>query len=80
LILCQTKYESKKEEFVSFHRMIRKMAYPEFRIIDFNDSKYKQFTDDYTNYIDNGHLSERGQKIINSALYKELSLMSHKIR
>lgn len=33
-------------------------------IIDFNNPEYLYFTSDYSNYIDHGHLSEKGQKFL----------------
>jgi hypothetical protein len=33
-------------------------------LIDFNDPSYRFFTEDVTNYIDHGHLSDKGQEYI----------------
>lgn len=33
-------------------------------LIDFNDPSYKYFTEDVSNYIDHGHLSDKGQEYI----------------
>ncbi|MBX2895929.1 MAG: hypothetical protein KF763_10835 [Cyclobacteriaceae bacterium] len=33
-------------------------------LLDFNNSEYQFFTKDYSNYIDHGHLSEKGQRFL----------------
>lgn len=41
-------------------------------IWDFNDSRYKMFRNDFSNYLDTGHLSEKGAMYIASEIDKIL--------
>jgi hypothetical protein len=41
------------------------------KILDFNSLKYDFFTKDFTNYIDHGHLSKKGQQFLLNEIIKE---------
>jgi hypothetical protein len=43
-------------------------------VIDFNDSTYQFFTQDLSNYIDHGHLSEKGQRYLLQEIIKKSRL------
>ncbi len=44
-------------------------------VLDFNSSKYGFFTKDFTNYIDHGHLSKKGQQFLLKEIIKESGLI-----
>lgn len=43
-------------------------------LIDFNDPQYRYFTEDVTNYIDHGHLSNKGQEYILQQILKRAEI------
>jgi hypothetical protein len=47
-----------------YQSTIRKHIGAEVLLINFNNPNYQFFTKDYSNYIDHGHLSEKGQKFL----------------
>lgn len=65
-------YESKKQEYERFHSEVRSFLTDEQRIIDFNRPEFASFTEDYSNYMDHGHLSHKGQAQISSFLLSKL--------
>ncbi len=67
-------FESKRDEYLAFHKMIKEMVDDHVLVFDFNGKNFQQFTSDYTNYIDNGHLSEKGQRVVCDTIYSKLSL------
>jgi hypothetical protein len=68
-------FESKKEDYEAFESKVRQVVGDDFRLINFNSSSFRDFTCDYSNYIDHGHFSEKGQKIITSILVDELAML-----
>jgi hypothetical protein len=65
--------ESNKPEHAAFQELAKKILNGYGRLIDFNDSRYQEFSHDYSNYIDNGHLSEKGQLFVTQELLKTLN-------
>jgi hypothetical protein len=64
-------FECQKEEHLKFQRMIRGLIHDDRRMLDFNDPSFSQFTSDYNNYIDNGHLSEVGEFFVREHLLQK---------
>ena len=46
-------------------------------VYDFNTSEYREFRSDLTNYIDHGHLSEKGAAFIAAELDRVIKSMPH---
>ena len=46
-------------------------------VYDFNTSEYREFRSDLTNYIDHGHLSEKGAAVIVAELDRVIKSMPH---
>jgi hypothetical protein len=67
----QELYESQEAEYERFRLLVTSIAPADARTINFNGSGYDWFRKDYSNYIDNGHLSEKGQSIIMKILHDE---------
>jgi hypothetical protein len=67
-------YESNKANYKKFEQMISEISGDAIRLIDFNSIDNRAFTSDYTNYIDHGHLSEKGQRTLVDSLYKSLDV------
>lgn len=64
--------ESNKAEHLAFQDLAKRILNGYGTLIDFNDSRYQAFSRDYSNYIDNGHLSEKGQEFVTAELLKTL--------
>ncbi|MBT1703456.1 hypothetical protein [Chryseosolibacter indicus] len=75
-------FMSKREEYDIFHSRVRSIVQKEEIILDFNDQQYSFITSDYSNYLDHGHLSNKGQKIVTDILCQKLEEglhMHHKV-
>jgi hypothetical protein len=65
-------YESNRANYERFEETITNIIDGRMRLINFNSLSNRSFTSDYTNYIDHGHLSIKGQQVILDSLYKSL--------
>lgn len=65
-------YDSNKTHYAEYKEMISALFDNKARLIDFNSPEFKSFTSDYSNYIDHGHLSAKGQAVIVEALYDKM--------
>jgi hypothetical protein len=54
-------YAAQSEAYRKFEGLVRDVVGNEKILLDLNAPAWETFTNDYANYIDNGHLSERGQ-------------------
>jgi hypothetical protein len=63
---------SKEEEYQTFHELIHTIVRDSSRLVDFNGPEYLYFTCDHTNYLDHGHLSFKGQRIIAEILHDRI--------
>ena len=66
-------FESNRVSYLQYQNEIQKLLQGKAQIIDFNQTNYESFTKDYSNYIDHGHLSEKGQEQIMNTLIRNLS-------
>ena len=57
-------YHFKESQYKKFKETIMNFMTEKDLILDFNSKDNQKFTKDYSNYIDHGHLSYRGQKSI----------------
>jgi hypothetical protein len=64
--------ESNKVEHLAFQDLAKQILNGYGTLIDFNDARYQAFSSDYSNYIDNGHLSEKGQAFVTTELLNAL--------
>jgi hypothetical protein len=55
------KYE---ESLMSYQRRVSDALKDRAVVIDFNDESYEFFTEDFSNYMDHGHLSDKGQRFL----------------
>jgi hypothetical protein len=67
--------ESKYSDYQKFKAAVMEIVGDEERLVDLNNFNYKRFTSDYSNYVDQGHLSEKGQQIVSSILFEKLNEM-----
>lgn len=65
-------FESKKTEYDNFHQRVRNIVGNDEIILDLNEKSYAFITSDYSNYLDHGHLSAKGQKVVTDILCKKL--------
>lgn len=63
-------YKAGEAEHKRFQDIITGLLDGYGTLVDFNSTEYQSFTEDYTNYVDNGHLSEKGQSFITAELLK----------
>lgn len=63
-------YENGAREHAAFQQMVTRQLDGYGTLVDFNSAQYQWFTKDYTNYVDNGHLSEKGQAYVTAELLK----------
>lgn len=54
-------YIAQSDAYRQFEGIVRDIVGNDKIILDMNESSWKTFTNDYSNYIDNGHLSQQGQ-------------------
>jgi hypothetical protein len=54
-------YTAQSDAYGKFESLVRDVVANDKVIVDMNAPAWETFTNDYTNYIDNGHLSEQGQ-------------------
>jgi hypothetical protein len=59
---------SKRKEYEQFEHTVRQFVKDDNKLINFNTSEFEHFTTDYSNYIDHGHLSVKGQEILTKIL------------
>jgi hypothetical protein len=57
-------YDKFREPLAAYQGTVEKALAGKATIIDFNASKYEFFTKELSNYIDHGHLSEKGQAFL----------------
>jgi hypothetical protein len=67
-------FEDKHEDYINFERTVRGLVNDNNKLIDFNTSNYNWFTSDYSNYIDHGHLSNKGQVTILTTLLEKFEI------
>lgn len=66
--------EANKEKFTTYWQCIKSTSSGEEKGItfkNFNQNEFSFFTEDISNYIDHGHLSEKGQKLLLKEIIKE---------
>jgi hypothetical protein len=57
-------YRAQEAGYAKFEKIVRDAVSDQAKIIDLNDGRWDSFTQDNSNYIDNGHLSEQGQESV----------------
>ncbi|MBX2916016.1 MAG: hypothetical protein KF856_12170 [Cyclobacteriaceae bacterium] len=57
-------FKTFESDLIKYQVTIREHLGADVVLLDFNNSEYQFFTKDFSNYIDHGHLSEKGQKFI----------------
>jgi len=57
-------YDKFKLKLLTYQNIMGEHLDKKATVIDLNSPAYTSFTSDYTNYIDHGHLSERGQQFV----------------
>lgn len=57
-------YDYYKPEMLDFKNEVSEVFKEGDIVIDYNEAYFEYFTSDYTNYIDHGHLSLKGQEIL----------------
>ncbi|HEY8934061.1 MAG TPA: hypothetical protein VIM65_02535 [Cyclobacteriaceae bacterium] len=62
---------SKRAAYENFERTVRQFVNDDSRLLNFNTSEFEYFTKDYSNYIDHGHLSAKGQDTLTKILITE---------
>ncbi len=65
-------YDSNQVSLDHFQKMVRDIVADDTKVIDFNAPSNHSFTSDYSNYIDHGHLSKKGQATIMQQVYAKL--------
>ena len=65
-------YQSSVANQVEFRQLVKKIVPDTSRIVDFNTHEQLAFTTDLSNYIDQGHLSDKGQKTVMDWLYLKM--------
>jgi hypothetical protein len=55
-------YQAQEAGYHKFEKMVQSIVDDHTKIINLNDGRWDSFTNDNSNYIDNGHLSEQGQE------------------
>ena len=68
-------YTSKQPEYELFQKMVGEMIPKDAMLINFNSPQYSGFRKNYEHYIDNGHLSDKGQKVIAEILIMKLNTL-----
>jgi hypothetical protein len=68
-------FECQKEEHLKFQHLISGLINDDRRILNFNDPSFSQFTSDFSNYIDNGHLSETGEFFVREHLLQKFETL-----
>ncbi|MCH2022500.1 MAG: hypothetical protein MK207_08495 [Saprospiraceae bacterium] len=72
----ETVFEFQKEKYQEFRKITNSIFSENELILDFNQIRYKDFVLNYDNFIDHGHLSERGQKFV----FREILLAIKKVK
>ncbi len=67
-------YDKFREPLVSYKETMEKALLGKASVIDFNTSTYDFFTKDFSNYIDHGHLSEKGQAFLLPEILKQANI------
>jgi hypothetical protein len=57
-------YDAQNESYARFEQLIKVIVSDDSRMLDFNGPSWRSFTSDYSHYIDNGHLSEKGGAVV----------------
>ena len=57
-------FQFQKEKYQEFREIINSIFTDKELILNFNTSMYKDFVLNYDNFIDHGHLSDKGQKFV----------------
>ncbi|MDW7696023.1 hypothetical protein R9C00_29550 (plasmid) [Flammeovirgaceae bacterium SG7u.111] len=71
-------YNKNKQNYANFQHSIQSVfEKSKMKTIDFNTPKFKDFTSNYNNYIDHGHLSEMGQKELFETVLNEFQEVCH---
>lgn len=65
-------FESSRQNQIEFRKLVKTIIPDTTRIVDFNTAKELEFASDLTNYIDHGHLSDKGQKTVMYWLYLKM--------
>lgn len=69
--------ESKFSDYQNFQQTVSAIINDDSRLINLNNTDFKHFTSDYSNYIDHGHLSQKGQKIVTEILFEKLESLNN---
>jgi hypothetical protein len=67
-------YDKFRIPYASYKEIVEKALMDKATVIDFTTSQYEFFTKDLTNYIDHGHLSEKGQSYLLPEIFKQANL------
>jgi hypothetical protein len=57
-------YDRFRDQLDPYQAVMKEALKDKATLIDFNDPSYRSFTEDVSNYIDHGHLSDKGQEYI----------------
>lgn len=63
---------SKRVDYDKFEKTVREFVGDDKKLINFNTKDFEAFTTNYTNYVDHGHLSVKGQRVISAIVVDEL--------
>ncbi len=61
------------KRYISFRKVVSSLFKPEDMLIDFTSPEYARFREDYSNYSDQGHLSEKGARYLVAEIDKAIA-------
>jgi hypothetical protein len=68
-------YDNSLANQLEFRKLIKTIIPDTTRIVDFNTPEQRPFTSDLSNYMDHGHLNDKGQKTVMNWLYLKMKEM-----
>jgi hypothetical protein len=66
-------HESKQASYARFEKLVRAFVADDTKLVDYNAEKFSFITTDHTNYIDQGHLSKKGQALLVPLLIEQFN-------
>lgn len=73
----QEVYDAQSEAYREFETKVKAAVGDDRLILDLNEDSWDPFVNDYSNYIDNGHLSEKGQATVTVSIMERFRYIYH---